>query len=215
MSYMLPRLPVYLLLDCSSSMSGEPIEAVRQGVRALISDLRCDPQAMETAHLSVITFASSAKQICPLTELMAFQEPTLDAGGNTALGEALKILEHCLDNEVRKSTHSQKGDWKPLVFIMTDGRPNDSWELAADRIKKKKVGNIIACAAGAGADASMLKRITEIVVEITNLQPETLRAFFKWVSSSIRTTSSSVVQVIDDARPVNLPPLPPQIQIHP
>lgn len=209
------RLPVYLLLDCSGSMSGEPIEAVRQGVRALVSDLRGDPQAVETAYLSVITFSSSANQVCPLTELLAFQEPNLDASGSTSLGEALKLLERCLDKEVRKSTPNQKGDWKPLVFLMTDGQPTDSWEMAADRIKQKKVGNIIACAAGAGADSSLLKRITEVVVEITNLQPEALKAFFKWVSSSIKTTSQSVAQVTADAGPVNLPPPPPQIQIVP
>lgn len=209
------RLPVYLLLDCSGSMSGEPIEAVRQGVRALVSDLRGDPQAMETAYLSVITFASSARQLSPLTELMAFQEPQLDASGSTSLGEALKLLEQCLDKEVRKSSPNQKGDWKPLVFIMTDGQPTDNWELAADRIKQKKVGNIIACAAGSGADSTLLKRITEVVVEITNLQPEALKAFFKWVSSSIKTTSQSVAQVTGDAAPVNLPPPPPQIQIVP
>ena len=33
------RLPVYLLLDCSGSMMGDPIEAVRQGVKALLLDL--------------------------------------------------------------------------------------------------------------------------------------------------------------------------------
>ena len=67
------RLPVYLLLDCSGSMMGEPIEAVRQGVKALLSELKGDPQALETAYLSVITFDSSARQVIPLTELMQFQ----------------------------------------------------------------------------------------------------------------------------------------------
>jgi uncharacterized protein YegL len=210
------RLPVYLLLDCSGSMSGEPIEAVRQGVRMLVSDLRSNPQALETAYLSVITFSSSAQQVCPLTELMMFQEPTLNAGGSTSLGEALKILEGCLDNEVQKSSPTAKGDWKPLVFLMTDGQPTDSWELTADRIKQRKLGNIIACAAGSGADSQMLKRITEIVVEIHNLQPDALKAFFKWVSSSIKTTSQSVTAVAaGDAPPVTLPPPPPQIQIVP
>ena len=37
------RLPVYLLLDCSGSMMGEPIEAVKQGVKALLSELRGYP----------------------------------------------------------------------------------------------------------------------------------------------------------------------------
>ena len=210
------RLPIYLILDCSGSMSGEPIEATRQGVRALLADLRSDPQALETAYLSVITFNSSAQQLCPLTELLSFQEPTLDANGSTALGEALKLLEKCLDHEVIKATSTQRGDWKPLVFLITDGQPTDSWEAAADRIKAKRMGNIIACAAGSGADSGLLKRVTEIVVELNNLQPDTLRAFFKWVSSSIKTTSQNVAQQTAGS-PVILPP-PPQgsgIQIVP
>src|SRR5690348_14856710 len=112
------RLPVYLLLDTSGSMAGEPIESVRQGVKELVADLRGDPQALETAYLSVITFGSSAQQVCPLTELLSFQEPTLNAAGSTPLGEALSLLDKCIDNEVRKSTPTQKGDWKPLVFLM-------------------------------------------------------------------------------------------------
>ena len=210
------RLPVYLLLDCSASMSGEPIEALRMGVRALVADLKTDPQALETAYLSVITFSSTAQQVIPLTELITFQEPNLDARGATALGEALKMLDQCVDSEVQKTTPTQKGDWKPLVFLMTDGQPTDNWENAADQIKQKKIANIIACAAGPGADASMLKRITnpEYVVELNNVQPDTLKAFFKWVASSIKTTSSRLDQVSADG-PISLPPPPPTIQFVP
>lgn len=207
------RLPVYLLLDCSGSMSGEPIEAVRQGVSALINDLRDDPQAIETAYISIITFASSAQQVCPLTELMAFNIPDFQAGGTTAMGEALRLLKTCVENEVAKTTETQKGDWKPLIFIMTDGQPTDSWEQAADDIKKSKPGNIIACAAGSGADAQMLKRVTEIVVQLNTLQPKELQAFFKWVTASIKTTSASI-SANNDA-PVPLPPTPCDIVIVP
>ncbi len=207
------RLPVYLVLDCSGSMAGDPIESVRAGVRALVSDLKNDPQAIETAYLSVITFNSSAQQIAPLADLISFQEPHLDAGGTTAFGEALKVLENCIDTEVRKSSPTQKGDWKPLIFIMTDGQATDSWEQAADRLRQKRPGNIIACAAGTGADTNMLKRVTEIVVELHTLQPDALKAFFKWVSSSIKTTSQSVMQKPDQG--ATLPPPPPQITIVP
>jgi uncharacterized protein YegL len=203
------RLPVYLLLDCSGSMAGEPIEAVRQGVRALVSDLRGDPMALENAFLSVITFSSGAQQVCPLTELLTFQEPTLNAGGTTALGEALNLLQQCIDREVRKSSPTQKGDWKPLIFLMTDGQPTDRWEDAADRIKDARPGNVIACAAGPAADASMLKRVTKNVVELKSLQPEQLKAFFKWVSSSIKTASQKIDQApAADAASLKLTPPP-------
>ena len=59
------RLPVYLVLDTSGSMHGEPIEAVKNGVQVMISSLRQNPQAIESAYISVITFDSVAQQIIP------------------------------------------------------------------------------------------------------------------------------------------------------
>lgn len=207
MSDYIRRLPVYLLLDCSGSMTGEPIEAVRQGIKALLSELKSDPQALETAYLSVITFNSSANQVVPLTELMQFTEPTINAGGATALGEALRVLTDCINSEVRKSTETQKGDWKPLLFILTDGAPTDNWENALDGLKAAKPGNIIACAAGAGANTECLKKITPNVLIMNNLSAGDMAQFFAWVSSSIKVSSKSI-----DAAPgqaIELPP-PPQ-----
>lgn len=203
------RLPVYLLLDCSGSMMGEPIEAVRQGIKALLSELRGDPQALETAYLSVITFASQAQQTQKLTELMLFKEPQLTASGATALGGALQVLRKCVDEEVRKNTPEQKGDWRPLVFILTDGSPTDleDFRQAAAEIKSLKVANIIACAAGADADTSYLKQITENVLMMNSLSAGDLSKFFAWVSGSIKMSSKSL-----DSKPganIELPP-PPQ-----
>lgn len=203
------RLPVYLVLDCSGSMAGDPIQAVNQGVKALVAELKSEPYAIETAYLSVIAFESTAEQKCPLVELGAFQEPNLVAGGGTSMGAALKLLVQCFDKEVKKASATEKGDWKPLVFLMTDGQPTDTWKQAADELKQKKPANIIACAAGDGADEFMLKQITEIVVKLKTLQPDDLKAFFKWVSQSIKQTSQSVAQVMADNAPINLPP-PPQ-----
>lgn len=206
------RLPIYLLLDTSGSMSGEPIVAVQSGVQMLISSLRQDPQALETAYLSVITFDASAKQVVPMTELGAFQEPVLQASGTTAMGGALKLVAECADREIRKSTAEMKGDWKPLVFLMTDGMPTDDFSAGLAAFKKNKWGIVVACGVD-GADEALLKQISETTVMLKDSDPGTLKAFFKWVSSSIAKASASVANNIDLSKGDQLPPPPPEIMV--
>ena len=32
----------------------------------------------------------------------------------------------CVERDVRRSDGDTKGDWRPLVFLMTDGTPSDA-----------------------------------------------------------------------------------------
>ncbi len=208
------RLPVYLLLDTSGSMYGEPIEAVKNGVQMLISTLRSDPYALETAYLSIITFNSTAQQITPLTELAAIQQPNIDAGGCTVLGGALELLAQKVDSEITKTTAEVKGDWRPLVFLMTDGEPTDSITKGLEEFKKRKFGMVVACAAGQGANVNTLKQITENVVQLDTADSATIKAFFKWVSASISTSSKSVEETSAEATTMSeLPPPPAEVNI--
>jgi uncharacterized protein YegL len=208
------RLPVYLLLDTSGSMYGEPIEAVKNGVQVLVSTLRSDPYALETAYLSIITFDSRAQQVSPLTELSAFQQPNIQASGCTALGEALSLLSQKADQEVTKTTKEQKGDWKPLVFIMTDGEPTDDLNKGLAEFKKRKWGMVVACAAGSGANTNTLKKITECVVSLDTADSATIKAFFKWVSASVSSGSMKVEESGAEATTLSeLPPPPPEVNI--
>lgn len=208
------RLPVYLVLDTSGSMTGEPIEAVKNGLSTLLTALRSDPHALETAFLSVITFDSDARQVVPLTDLASFQEPNLTAQGTTSFGEALTLVANCIDREVKKSSPEQKGDWKPLVFFMTDGQPTDDWQKGLIDFKNRKTGMVVACAAGSGADATLLKQITENVVMLDTADKATIAAYFKWVSSSITTSSKKVENAGVEANSMSeLPPPPPEVNV--
>lgn len=208
------RLPVYLLLDTSGSMHGEPIEAVKNGVQVLVSTLRQDPYALETAYLSIITFDSNAKQIVPLTELSMFQMPDIQASGTTSLGEALSLMASKMDTEVTKTTFEQKGDWKPLVFIMTDGEPTDNLAKGLVAFKTQKYGMVVACAAGQGANTDTLKKITEIVVQLDTADSATIKAFFKWVSASVSTGSQKIEAAGQEVSGLSeLPPPPPEVNI--
>lgn len=208
------RLPVYLVLDTSGSMSGEPIEAVKNGVQVLISTLRQDPYALETAFLSLITFDSAARQLVPLTDLSSFQMPELKAAGGTSLGAALQTVADCVNREVAKSTTDVKGDWKPLVFLMTDGIPTDQWQSGLNAFQNSKIGITVACAAGSGADVNLLKQITNTVVSLDTADAATIKAFFKWVSASVSTGSQKVESGGKEVAGLNeLPPPPPEVNI--
>lgn len=208
------RLPVYLLLDTSGSMTGEPIEAVKNGVQMMLHSLRQNPQAIETAYVSIITFDSEAKQIVPLTDLASFQMVDIKASSTTSLGAALSLLADKLNTEITKTTLEQKGDWKPMTFIMTDGVPTDDWQSGFTKLKSVNKGLIVGCAVGSGADDKILKQITESVIRLDNADSESISKFFQWVTDSISTTSTKVEESGKEVTGLDqLPPPPSELVI--
>lgn len=208
------RLPVYLLLDTSGSMTGEPMEAVKNGVQMMLHSLRQNPQAIETAYVSIITFDSEARQIVSLTDLASFQMVDIKPSGTTSLGAALGLLADKLSTEVTKTTLEQKGDWKPMTFLMTDGIPTDDWQAGYNKLKAVNKGLIVGCAVGSAADDKILKQITESVIRLDNADAESIGKFFQWVTDSISTTSTKVEESGKEVTGLDqLPPPPSELVI--
>lgn len=118
--------------------------------------------------------------------------PALTASGTTSLGEALSSRPAPLPKKYRKRRLTLKVTGVPLVFLMTDGSPNDDWRKGLNDFKAARTGVVVACAAGHDADTSVLKEITEIVVQLDTADSSTIKAFFKWVSASISVGSQKV-----------------------
>lgn len=175
-------------------MVGEPIAQVQEGMRKIVQELQTDPYALETAFLSVIAFAGKAKCLMPLTELYKFYPPALPIGGGTSLGAALNLLMDEMDHSLVRTTAEQKGDWKPVVFLFTDGTPTDDPTPAIERWTQhySRRANIVAIAIGEGVDTSQLSRISNNVMRLSETDDVSFQAFFKWVTASIKTTSLSV-----------------------
>lgn len=207
------RLPVYFLLDTSGSMYGEPIHALNNALSGMINTLRSDAQALDSLWISIITFDREVKEIVPLTELVNFQLPEIicPQSGPTNMGEALMMLSKLITSDIRKGSEDQKGDWKPLLFIMTDGSPSDLalFREAVPIVKALNFGAIIACAAGPKSKDEFLKEITTNVVHLDTADSLTLKSFFKWVSDTIENGNKSV-GVTDS---LILPPPPTEVHL--
>lgn len=194
------RLPVYFLIDVSESMAGEPIKQVENGMRQIIQELRTDPYALETAFVSIIAFAGKVTSLSPLTELYKFYPPIFPIGGGTSLGAALNFLMDDIDKNVVKTTTEAKGDWKPIIFLFTDGTPTDDPSTAIARWNQKysRKANLVAISIGNNVNTQLLGQFSENVMRLNETDETSFKAFFKWVTASIKATSVSVSDMGDD-----------------
>lgn len=188
------RLPIFFVLDVSESMAGEPITQLQAAMESIVEQLRQDPNALETVHISVIAFAGKAGVVVPLVELMNFYPPRLPLGGGTALGEALDELMTRIEVEVKKTTIDQRGDWEPVIYLLTDGRPTDRTEAAIARWRQQyaRRAHLIAVTLGESADTRVLKQITDDVVALNVSGDNDLSRFARWVSDSVAAQSQAL-----------------------
>ncbi len=196
------RLPVFFILDCSESMVGENLKKMEDGLQSIIKSLRSDPYALETVYVSVIAFAGVAKRITPLVEIVSFYPPKLPLGSGTSLGAALNILMAELDTSVIKTTTEMKGDWKPIIYLFTDGHPTDDPLPAVERWTSKYASksNLIAVGFGKDADFSVLKKLTENTMILEDLNKDkNFKKFIDWVTDSVKTQSKSIGENLEDS----------------
>lgn len=190
------RLPIFFVLDVSESMLGEHLYQLEDGLSKIFDALRTDPHALETAWVSVIAFAGQVRKLMPLTELTSVATPNLPVGGGTSLGRALNFLMDELDSTVRKNTADVKGDWKPIVFLITDGKPTDDVTKAVQRWKDRYAGHItmVAISIGRAADLRVLNQLTDAdkVLTLDDDSEAGFRRFITWVTQSVQARSRSV-----------------------
>ena len=226
------KLPVYILIDCSESMAGEPIRAVQDGLQMMMQALKKNPHALETVWMSVLTFDARAKVAVPMCELADFQPPSLSIKPGTALGAAMLLLKERIKRDVQKTTANEKGDWRPIVFLMTDGQPTDAWEKAADELKKccPKIANIYAIGCGREVDYSVLNAVSDVAFHLKESSSDLISKFFIWMTASVQSMSqgadsplsldktpagiSGDLEIIDPTQPFDRYEYPLQIFLH-
>ncbi len=157
----------HLLLDTSASMSGAPLEALKQGLQLLCGTFIS--RSKQPVQISLIGYESTARQIAPLQDVTEFTLPKLESGGTSDLGSAFRLLTRTI------AEHDPS-----LVYIFTDGEPTDDWEVAIEPLRPR-LQKIVGIACGPKANMMALQPIADKVFQVRELTPdllfETFRAF--------------------------------------
>lgn len=205
------RLPIYFLIDVSESMVGEPIEQVQDGIATIIKELKMDPYALETVWISIIGFAGKSKVITPLQDVITFYPPKIPIGSGTSLSKGLEELMSSMDKDLIKTTYEQKGDWKPIVFLFTDGIPTDNTDQAIERwnANYRNKCNLIIISIGDNTNYNLLGKLSEQVLLFNNTDANAYKEFFKWITASIKATSENINNTNTDS--INLSKSSPEV----
>ncbi|OGV70061.1 MAG: hypothetical protein A3K19_24960 [Lentisphaerae bacterium RIFOXYB12_FULL_65_16] len=186
-----PRCPCLLLLDVSGSMGGDPIRELNEGLGQFKEELLADPLAAKRVEVGIITFGGAVEVVSEFQGVATFQPPALAAQGKTPMGEAIvKGLESLAR---RKETYKSNGVayYRPWVFLITDGEPTDEWADACAKVHAGEDKKAFAFFAVGVKDADM-----EVLGKIAKRDPLKLqglqfRKLFQWLSSSMKSVSSS------------------------
>ena len=204
------RLPIYILINTSSSLCNGTLQNFKDSINLLIETLKEDPYALETVYVSIITFDSTITCLCSLSPLTSFKMPSIKIGKQeSSLGHTLLQLTTIIDNELIKNTYEQKGDWKPLIFIFT---ANDSVIDITKEVEElicHKCGRIIICTKTDSVNLGKYKKIAEVILPIESLDKHIINSQFYWISESINTCE----RVNPYNSDLELPPPPNSIYI--
>lgn len=187
-----PRVPCVLILDVSQSMAGQPINELNDGLKAYKDELSADGLASKRVEVAVISFGNEVRTVCDFATADQFLPPTLEPSGMTPMGKAVNLAIDMV--EARKRTYKTNGIayYRPWLFLVTDGAPNDDgWEAAAQRaIAGEKAKSYALFAVGVeGANMDVLHKFS--TREPLKLKGLRFRDLFLWLSSSQRSVSRS------------------------
>lgn len=194
------RTPCVLVLDCSGSMRGEPINQLNAGLVALEKELKEDIDASSRVQILIIKAFGKDEAVISSdwVDAMNFTAPKMEAGGLTPLGKAMELALEKIEKQKYIYDSCGVTSKRPWIFLISDGEPTDyGWEQAAEKCKiaqeKKKV--VIHAVGTQGANLEKLAKFS--VMSPKRLTGLKFTEFFLWLSRSVSCISKAAPNASD------------------
>ncbi len=184
--------PCVLLLDTSGSME-DVKEELEAGVELLRNEILSDEVASGRVELSIVSFNDSAQEVVPFGPIKSMELPRLACYGSTHMHEAIGLALDII--EKRKDEYKAAGTpyYRPWIFMLTDGYPNDINNGEFERLKKAQQDKKVlfyGVAIGENADKELIKSLSNNGMVLSTSSSE-FRQAFKWLSTSLSKVSNS------------------------
>lgn len=203
-----PRCPVVLLLDTSGSMNGAPIAQLNAALGTFKDELMNDPLASLRVEVCIIAFGGSVRALdvregmggdhiaidaqTAFTTVDMFAPPRLNAHGATPMGQAVQQGLALLRERKEIYKENSIDYFRPWMFLITDGRPTDTWQGAAQQIKMEE-GRKGLSFFGIGVEGADMKTLGQYSDQRPPLKLKGLAfsELFSWLSRSLSAVAHS------------------------
>lgn len=187
-----PRCACLLLLDSSGSMSGTKIAQLNAGLVEFARQLRGDSMAAKRVEVAVVTFGP-VKVVQPFITADTFIAPTLQANGNTPMGQAVEHAIRLVSERKKAYRANGIGYYRPWIFMISDGEPTDDIAVAARLIKQGEAKKSFMFYAVGVENADIGKLANVAVRRPLRLKGLAFDKLFVWLSDSLSSVSRSQV----------------------
>jgi uncharacterized protein YegL len=197
------RLPCVIIMDCSDSMSGQPIASLNAALKKFQQQIQAHEKARRSARIMLIRVGGYSATdggiavATPFVDPDNFVAPVEIAAGLTPLGGAVLMGLEYIEDE-KKYLRAQSLSYKrPWLFVLSDGAPTDcaphdskdtyrkACDLARERERAKKV-SIFPIAVDNGNVQQLQRLSARSVVPMNSVDFE---EFFVWLSRSMEQVS--------------------------
>jgi uncharacterized protein YegL len=137
------KVPICLCIDVSGSMNERDgstlakIDEVNKYVNVFLDYVRNDERAKKISDICIITFGGTVNVVTGYTSIDKITSQSFKASGGTPLGGAVDKAVELLDLRRKYYIDNNIEHWKPILLLMSDGEPTDSYQSSAANFSKR------------------------------------------------------------------------------